>query len=100
MIDFKREEGRGILRDLIRESDVLLENFIPGHLTKWGLDYASVSKLNPRLIYTSITGYGPDGPYARRPGYDVIIEGEAGLMSITGEPKGSPVKGMCVLFMN
>ncbi|KAJ1937233.1 hypothetical protein EC988_007952, partial [Linderina pennispora] len=91
-VDMKIAEGRQIILDLARDSDVFVENFVPGKLAEYGLGYADLSKVNPKLIYTSITGYGTTGPYSQRPGYDVIIEAEAGLMHITGEEGGAPVK--------
>ncbi len=89
-IDFRHEDGQARLRDLVRDADILIENFKVGGLAKYGLDYHSLSKVNPRLIYCSITGFGQDGPYAHRAGYDYIIQGMSGLMSITGEPDGQP----------
>ncbi|KAI7866124.1 CoA-transferase family III domain-containing protein [Spinellus fusiger] len=91
-INFKSKEGQTILHDLVKQCDVLVENYVPGKLAEIGMGYDQVSKINPRLIYASITGYGQTGPYASRPGYDVVIEAEAGLMHITGEPNGPPVK--------
>ncbi|KAG2221838.1 hypothetical protein INT45_003552 [Circinella minor] len=91
-VDMKSEGGRKLLHDLVRQSDVLVENYLPGKLNKMGMGYEQLKKINPKLVYASITGYGQTGPYADRPGYDVIIEAEAGLMHITGEPDGSPVK--------
>ena len=93
-VDMKHRSGQRILQELAAKADVLIENYLPGKLARYGLDYESLSAVNPRLIYASITGYGPDGPYAHKAGYDVIVEGEAGLMSITGEPDGPPVKGI------
>jgi len=90
--DFRTDEGQKTVRDLIAGADILIENFKVGGLTKYGLDYDSVSKRNPRLIYCSITGFGQDGPYASRAGYDFLIQGMSGLMSITGEPDGQPQK--------
>ena len=90
--DFRTEEGQKTVRNLIADADVLIENFKVGGLVKYGLDYDSVEKLNPRLIYCSITGFGQDGPYAHRAGYDYIIQGMSGLMSVTGEPDGQPQK--------
>ncbi len=84
-IDFTRTAGRDLVRDLARQADVLVENFKVGGLAKYGLDYASLHVLNPRLVYASITGFGQDGPYAERAGYDFIIQGMSGFMSITGE---------------
>ncbi|KAF8975073.1 hypothetical protein BGZ46_009464 [Entomortierella lignicola] len=91
-VDIRSAEGRKLLHDLVQKVDVLVENYVPGKLDKMGLGYKELSKLNPRLIYTSITGYGQTGPYRTRPGYDVMIEAEAGLMYITGEEDGTPVK--------
>ena len=81
-----------ILHDLVRKSDVFVENFIPGTLKKYGMDYATLKAINPGLIYTSITGYGQTGPYRKRAGYDVMVEAEMGLMHITGMRDGPPVK--------
>lgn len=91
-VNMKSEGGRQLIHDLVKESDILVENYLPGKLEKMGLGYKELSKINPKLIYASITGYGQTGPFANRPGYDVIIEAEAGLMHITGEPEGTPVK--------
>ena len=91
-VDFRTAEGQETVRRLIADADVLIENFKVGGLAKYGLDYASLSAINPRLIYCSITGFGQTGPYAHRAGYDFIIQGMAGLMSITGEPDGQPQK--------
>lgn len=90
--DFRTEEGRQTVRDLVADADILVENFKVGGLKKYGLDYASLSQLNPRLIYCSITGFGQDGPYASRAGYDFMIQGMSGLMSVTGEPEHPPQK--------
>lgn len=91
-LDFRREKGAQVLRRLLLRADVLVENSRPGALAKVGLDYASVSALNPRIVYASISGYGQSGPSAGRGGFDLILQGEAGLMSITGEEGGPPVK--------
>jgi len=95
-IDIATPEGQAAVRALAMQSDVLLENFKVGGLERYGLDYATLSKLNPRLIYCSITGFGQSGPYAQRPGYDFMIQGMGGLMSLTGLPDdeagGGPVK--------
>ncbi|KAK9695812.1 hypothetical protein K7432_012788 [Basidiobolus ranarum] len=91
-VDFKTKQGLEIIHRLAKEADVLVENYVPGTLDRLGLGYEELSKLNPKLIYASITGYGPTGPFAQKPGYDVIIEAEAGLMHITGETDGLPVK--------
>ena len=90
VIDIASAEGQAQLRDMATEADILIENFKVGGLAKYGLDYASLSQVNPGLIYCSITGFGQDGPYAHRAGYDYIIQGMSGLMSITGEPDGQP----------
>jgi crotonobetainyl-CoA:carnitine CoA-transferase CaiB-like acyl-CoA transferase len=91
-LDFRTSEDQQITRDLIAESDIVIENFKVDGLAKYGLDYASLSADNPGLIYCSITGFGQDGPYAHRAGYDYIIQGMSGLMSVTGEPEGQPQK--------
>jgi crotonobetainyl-CoA:carnitine CoA-transferase CaiB-like acyl-CoA transferase len=90
--DFRTIEGQETVRNLIKDADVLIENFKVGGLAKYGLDYASLAKINPKLIYCSVTGFGQTGPYAHRAGYDFIIQGMAGLMSVTGEPDGQPQK--------
>jgi len=87
-IDFETENGRRVVHKLAQRSDILIENFKVGGLAKFGLDYKSLSPDNPRLIYCSITGFGQDGPYAPRAGYDLMIQGMGGIMSITGEPSG------------
>ena len=95
-IDMAKPEGQKLIRDLAARADVLVENFKVGGLKKYGLDYESLKAVNPRLVYCSITGFGQDGPYAQRAGYDFMIQGMAGLMSITGErddrPGGGPQK--------
>ena len=90
--DFRTAEGQAQVRALVADADVLIENFKVGGLAKYGLDYDSLRAVNPRLIYCSITGFGQTGPYAHRAGYDFIIQGMAGLMSVTGEPDGQPQK--------
>ena len=90
--DFRSPEGQAFVRDLVKDADILIENFKVGGLAKYGLDYASLAAVNPRLIYCSITGFGQDGPYAHRAGYDYIIQGMSGLMSVTGEPDRQPQK--------
>ena len=92
IVDFATPEGQAKVRELVADADVVIENFKVGGLKKYGLDYASLSEVNPRLVYCSITGFGQDGPYAHRAGYDFIIQGMSGLMSITGEPEGQPQK--------
>jgi len=91
-IDFTKPEGVILINALAGKSDIFVENYKVGGLKKYGLDYESLSKLNPRLIYCSITGFGQTGPYAGRAGYDFMIQGMAGVMSITGEPDGNPMK--------
>ncbi len=90
--DFRTAEGQEVVRKLVADADVVIENFKVGGLAKYGLDYASLQAVNPRLIYCSITGFGQTGPYAHRAGYDFIIQGMAGMMSVTGEPGGQPQK--------
>ncbi|WP_172300351.1 CaiB/BaiF CoA-transferase family protein [Pseudoruegeria sp. HB172150] len=91
-VDFRTEVGQETVRQLVVTADILIENFKVGGLDKYGLDYESLRAVNPGLIYCSITGFGQDGPYAHRAGYDYIIQGMSGLMSITGEPDGQPQK--------
>jgi crotonobetainyl-CoA:carnitine CoA-transferase CaiB-like acyl-CoA transferase len=90
--DFRTEEGRNIVHQLIKTADVVVENFKVGGLAKFGLDAKSLQAENPSLIYCSITGFGQDGPYAHFAGYDYIVQGMSGLMSITGVPDGEPMK--------
>ncbi|MCT8330926.1 CaiB/BaiF CoA transferase family protein [Albidovulum sediminis] len=90
--DFRTAEGQAFVRDLVRDADIVIENFKVGGLAKYGLDYAGLRAVNPRIIYCSITGFGQDGPYAHRAGYDYIIQGMGGLMSVTGDPAGQPQK--------
>ena len=92
VINFKTDEGQTILHELIKQSDVLVENFRAGTLSRFSLDYQSVSRINPGLIYCSITGFGQTGPLRDKPGYDFMIQGMGELMSITGEPDGEPMK--------
>ena len=89
-IDFRTPEGQAQVRDLLSGADIVIENFKVGGLAKYGLDYATLSQDFTQLIYCSITGFGQDGPYAHRAGYDYIIQGMSGLMSITGAPEGQP----------
>ncbi|KAH6912773.1 CAIB/BAIF family enzyme [Coprinopsis sp. MPI-PUGE-AT-0042] len=91
-VNFKEPEGLEIIHELIKQSDILVENFVTGKLASMGLGWETCQKLNPKLIYASITGYGQTGPYKDAAGYDVIVEAEAGLMHITGEPDGAPCK--------
>ena len=96
-LDIATEEGAGLAREMALKADILVENYKLGGLRKYGLDYASLKDANPRLIYCSITGFGQDGPYAARAGYDFVVQGMCGFMSITGErddlPGGGPQKG-------
>ncbi|PSK55852.1 Succinate--hydroxymethylglutarate CoA-transferase [Elsinoe australis] len=91
-LSFAHPSGVDILHKLAKESDVLVENYLPGALKKYGMDYETISKVNPKLVYASITGYGQTGPYSNRAGYDVMVEAEFGLMHITGSRDGPPVK--------
>lgn len=92
-IDFRTPEGQERVRELVRDADILIENFKVGGLEKYGLDYASLAALNPGLIYCSITGFGQTGPYSGRSGYDFLVQGMAGLMSVTGYPDGEEGAG-------
>ncbi|MDP3172177.1 MAG: CaiB/BaiF CoA-transferase family protein, partial [Polaromonas sp.] len=92
-IDIATPEGQTQVRALAQQADVLLENFKVGGLQRYGLDYASLKQNNPRLVYCSITGFGQTGPYAPRAGYDFLIQGMGGLMSVTGQPDGEPGAG-------
>jgi len=92
-IDMAQPEGQALIRQMALESDVLVENFKVGGLANYGLDYASLQALNPRLIYCSVTGFGQDGPYAERAGYDLMIQAMTGMMSITGRPDNVPGGG-------
>ncbi|KAK0850178.1 hypothetical protein LTS02_013300 [Friedmanniomyces endolithicus] len=91
-LSFQHKAGVDILHKLAKDCDVLVENYLPGALKKYGMDYDSVAKINPGLIYASITGYGQTGPYSSRAGYDVMVEAEMGLMHITGHRDGPPAK--------
>ena len=90
--DFTTPEGQAAVRALIADADVVIENFKVGGLARYGLDYPTLAAINPRLVYCSITGFGQDGPYAPRAGYDFIIQGMSGIMDLTGEPDGAPQK--------
>lgn len=90
--DLRSEAGRALVRELAVDADVFVENFKVGALAKFGLDYASLRALNPRLVYCSVTGFGQDGPYAHRAGYDAMIQAMGGIMDLTGEPDGGPQK--------
>lgn len=91
-LNFKDERARDILRELARQSDIVVENFKVGALDRMGIGYEALSAVNPQLIWCSITGYGQDGPFADHAGYDFVAQGESGLMSITGEVDGEPMK--------
>ena len=90
--DFNVPRELELVHRLAAKADVVIENFIPGSLGKFGLDYASIARLNPRVVYCSISGFGQSGPYASRPGYDAMIQGMGGIMDLTGEPDGPPQK--------
>src|SRR5258707_411714 len=91
-LDLKTPDGAAALRRLIGSADVLIENFRPGSLAELGFDYAAAAALNPRLIYCSISGYGQTGPASQLPGYDAVLQGEAGIMDMTGFPDGEPTR--------
>jgi len=90
--DFTTDEGKALVRDLVADADVVIENFKVGGLAKYGLDAETLCAANPRLVWCSITGFGQTGPYAARAGYDYIIQGMSGMMSVTGDPAGQPQK--------
>jgi len=92
-VDFESEDGRRVVRKLAARADVVIENFKTGGLAKFGLDYKSLSQDRPELIYCSITGFGQDGPYSHRAGYDLLVQGMGGIMSLTGMPDGEPMRG-------
>jgi crotonobetainyl-CoA:carnitine CoA-transferase CaiB-like acyl-CoA transferase len=89
-IDMATPDGQTLIRQLAEQSDIVMENFKVGGLKKYGLDYESLKAINPRLIYCSLTGFGQNGPYAQRAGYDFMIQGMGGIMSVTGQPDGAP----------
>ncbi len=91
-IDIANPQGQQLIRQLAMQADVVVENFKVGGLARYGLDYQTLSEVNPRLVYCSITGFGQDGPYATRAGYDLLIQGMSGLMSLTGDSEGEPQK--------
>ena len=91
-VNLKHEAGQAILRRLLQDADVLIENFRPGAMARLGFDYDAVAAAHPRLVYCSISGFGDSGPDAARPGYDLIVQGEAGLMGVTGEADGPPTR--------
>jgi len=92
VVDLKTEAGRNILRELALQSDVLVENFRPGTLKKFGLDFETLHEIHPRLVYCSISGFGQTGTLRDKPGYDFMIQAMGGIMSVTGEPEGDPMK--------
>ncbi len=92
VVNLKDPRGQQIVQELAKQADVLVENYKTGDLARYGLDYASLARLNPGLIYLSITGYGQTGPRAQEPGYDVAVQGLCGIMSVTGEPEGPPMR--------
>jgi crotonobetainyl-CoA:carnitine CoA-transferase CaiB-like acyl-CoA transferase len=91
-VDFRTDEGQKVAKQLVQDADILIENFKVGGLAKYGLDYESLKEVNPRLIYCSVTGFGQDGPYSHRAGYDFMIQGMGGIMDLTGTPDGEPQK--------
>ncbi len=91
-LDLKHPDGQSLARELASQADILIENFKLGQMATYGLDYSTLQEINPRLIYCSITGYGQNGPYAQRPGYDYAVQGQSGLMAITGPTDGQPYK--------
>ncbi|SHE61488.1 formyl-CoA transferase [Desulfofundulus australicus DSM 11792] len=91
-VNMKSPKGREIIYRLAREADVMIENFLPGTVQRLGVDYERIKEINPQIIYCSLSGYGQDGPYRNHPAYDLLMQGEGGLMSITGEKDGEPVR--------
>src|ERR1019366_4841961 len=91
-LNLKDAEGAAVLRRMVAHADVIVENYRPDVKTRLGIDYEALSKVNPRLIYASISGFGQDGPYSDRPGVDQIAQGMGGLMSVTGEPGSRPLR--------
>ncbi len=91
-VDLKDDDGRRALLDLVATADVFVENYRPGVTARLGIDFDSLRRVNPRLVYASISGFGQTGPYAQRPGYDIIVQGMSGIMSVTGVPDGPPMK--------
>lgn len=91
-LDLKKPKGREILLKLATSSDVFIENFRPGVMKRLGVDYETLKHVNPRIIYCSVSGFGQSGPYAQKPAYDLVLQGMGGVMSVTGEPEGAPVK--------
>ncbi|HQE67479.1 MAG TPA: CaiB/BaiF CoA-transferase family protein, partial [Bacillota bacterium] len=91
-IDLKSEKGIEVVKELVSKVDVVAENFRPGTMEKLGLSYEQLKKINPRLIFATMSGFGQTGPYSKRPAYDMIVQGMGGIMSITGEEGGAPVR--------
>src|SRR5437764_5359346 len=91
-VNLRADEGRKLVRELAQKADVLVENFPVGTLARYGLDFAALSALNPRLVYVSCTGFGQSGPYQDKKGYDTVFQAMGGIMSLTGERGGAPVK--------
>jgi len=91
-VDFAAAQGQELIRKLACEADILIENYLPGTLQQYGLDYETLSALNPRLIYCSVTGYGQEGPRRSQPGFDPVFQAETGIMAVTGEAEGRPLK--------
>lgn len=91
-IDLTKKEGQLLAKKLVKKCDILVENFRAGNLKQYGLDYNNIKKINPKIIYCSITGFGQSGPYSKRGGYDYLVQAMGGIMSITGEAKGNPTK--------
>jgi CoA:oxalate CoA-transferase len=91
-IDLSSKTGQELVRNLSKRADVLVENFVPGTMKEFELDYSNLNRVNSRLIYTSISGFGQDGPYAHRPAFDIIVQAMGGMMSVTGEPGGHPIR--------
>ena len=92
IVNLRDEKGQELIRNLAKQADVFVENFKVGNMARFGLDYESISKINPKIIYASVTGFGQTGPRASEPGYDAALQGMTGVMSVTGEPDGGPTK--------
>ncbi|MFQ6112180.1 MAG: CaiB/BaiF CoA transferase family protein, partial [Nitrospinota bacterium] len=91
-LDLQSPRGKELLRELIKVSDVVAENFRPGTMEKLGFGWEEIQKINPRAVYVSVSGFGHTGPRAKEPGFDVVVQGEGGVMSLTGFPDGPPTK--------
>jgi CoA:oxalate CoA-transferase len=91
-LDLRTSEGQQLLKQMVKKADVLIENYRPGTMDKWGLSYDEMKNINPRLIYTSVSGFGHSGPYMKSPAYDIVIQGMSGIMSITGQQDGPPTR--------